>query len=227
MINIITSSTISDKISKVTAKNWKHIGGKFSHTKRLVLIIAVLCIFACLFTGCGNRGLTAEQRTAIVELAGDAEIVDITGEVMNDALREKFPAVRNIFTVGDSYVFLCTPHGYYKEIELVAVIDSLTDTVKGMRIVKHYESETYVRNFTDNWFTNRFMGKGTNGYLLLTKLESEKDNEIVQITGATITTQAVINGVNAAIGLYREYVLKQLSEAVPYKIDGYTPYVNN
>ena len=205
---------------------WKHIGGKNSRIRGL-LVIAVLCLFVFLLAGCGEQGLTSEQRAAIVELTGESEIIDITGEVMNDELRAKFPAVRGVFTVGDNYVFLCTPHGYYKEIELIVVIDSLTDTVKGMRIVKHYESETYVRNFTGNWFTDRFTGKGTNIYLLLTKLEAKQDNEIVQITGATITTQAVINGVNAAIGLYREYVLKQESEAVPYRVDGYIPYIHD
>ena len=55
-------------------------------------------------------------------------------------------------------------------------------------------------------------------YLKLARLEALYKNDVVMITGATVTTEAAINGTNAAFGLYTEYVLGQNAPAVPLAV---------
>lgn len=66
---------------------------------------------------------------------------------------------------------------------------------------------------------DRFKGKSIKEYLQRVVLEANKPNEVIQITAATISTQALINGVNSAIGAYRELVLNETAEPVPLKVE--------
>jgi len=75
-----------------------------------------------------------------------------------------------------------------------------------------------VRDMSNNWFTERFAGKTTDPYLELVHLEAVKDNQIIIITGATVTTEGITNGVNACLGVYQEAVLGQKAAAVPYMV---------
>ena len=51
----------------------------------------------------------------------------------------------------------------------------------------------------------RFAQKNTSTDLRLTKIAARSEEEIVAVTGATITSQAVVDGVNAAFNVFRSY----------------------
>ena len=88
----------------------------------------------------------------------------------------------------------------------------------GMRIISHTETPHYVRDMDSPWFTGRFAGKPTRPYLKLVRLKAREDNEIVAITGATVTAEGVVNGVNAAFGVFNEYIGGAQSDGVPYMV---------
>ncbi|MCL1873439.1 MAG: FMN-binding protein [Clostridiales bacterium] len=168
------------------------------------------------------QGLSRAEKAAVLELSGYpfSAFQDISKEAL-DGREDKFPAARLVLAAGGVYAFICRPEGYYAAIDLVVVIDSSSQIITGVRIVRHRESREYVRDFESGWFAEPFAGKNTANYFRLARLGATWPEEIDIITGATITSQAVLNGVNTALGVYREYVLGLGSEAIPERVDGY------
>jgi electron transport complex protein RnfG len=90
------------------------------------------------------------------------------------------------------------PKGFSDKIEmLVAIRDG---AVAGIKIVKQTETPGLGANAAGKEFGARFVGK--RGQLAVTKSDSTAENEIQAITSATITTRAVVDGVNEALAFY-------------------------
>ena len=138
----------------------------------------------------------------------------------NGEWREKFKAVDRILQAenGD-WAVLTRPIGYNGPISLALVIDHETSATSGLVIVAHNETRHYVRGLEEDWFTSRFAEKQAGKALRVVRLEAHEPSDVVAITGATVTTQAVVNGVNAALSLYAEAVLGKEQAAVPYTVD--------
>jgi len=175
-----------------------------------------------MFAGCGRKdtALSDAEASAITAISGvdPAGFRDISSEVMTKERAAKFPAVAKVFRYDNLYAFIVKPIGYNGPITIALVIDGGNGESVGMRIVGHVETLHYVRDMDSAWFIERFAGKQSREYLSLVRLAAQSDNEIVAITGATVTTEAVLNGVNAAFGVFQEYVLGQAAEAVPYMV---------
>jgi electron transport complex protein RnfG len=190
-----------------------------SHVLLLIFLVSVL-----LFSACGDiQEPTDKELTALNELFNkEYSIKDykiITEEVMTPERQEKFQAVEKVYTTPEGdYAFISKPVAYNGPITLAVGIDKNTGTIIGTQIVEHEETEHYVRDMDSNWFTDRFKGKSVDKYLKTVHLEAKQDNEIVIITGATVSTEGITNGVNACIGVYREYEQKETAKAVPYMV---------
>lgn len=87
--------------------------------------------------------------------------------------------------------------GYGGDIQIVAGI--LNDgTVKGVSILSISETAGLGMKAKDDSFLSQFAGKLVSSFTY-TKDGASEDNEIDAISGATITTNAMTNGVNIAI----------------------------
>ena len=75
---------------------------------------------------------------------------------------------------------------------------------------------------TETYFLDRFKNLSVGKYLNLAELDKENPEDIVQVTGATISSQAVVNGVNAAIGAYNYKInniqMDRVSDVVPQEM---------
>ena len=192
------------------------------HIKKIWLLLLLLAVV--FLAGCGEkRSLTEAELAAFNEIFRQnyeaRDFAVLTKEAIAGERRNKFEAVKKVFTTpsGD-YVFISKPVAHNGPINLAVGIDRETETILGMRIVEHVETEHYVRDMASKWFTERFQGRSTSAYLELVHLEAAKDNEIIIITGATVTTEAIINGVNACMGIFREVALGEVADAVPYMV---------
>jgi len=143
---------------------------------------------------------------------------DISAEVLTKERSAKFPAVAKVHISGDLYAFIVKPIAYNGPVTIALVIDSGSDKSVGMQIVEHMETPHYVRDMDNAWFTRRFSGKSVLEYLRLVRLKARTENEIVAITGATVTSEGIVNGVNAAFGLYKEYKLGETAANVPHMV---------
>lgn len=198
------------------------------HKRGIVCIVLIAVIFGLLaVTGCSSQNsLTKQQRTVLDELLSctltNEQITTV--ELRNDAA-QKYPAVEKMFKVvteeAERYVFVVSPVGYRAPINMMVAIDAEKNDVMGIKVMQHDETPGYAEWLTEAWFIDRFKGKSVDNYLKRAILEAEESNEIIQITGASVTTQAVLNGVNSAMGIYRETVLGEKADPVPLKVEGY------
>ena len=185
-------------------------------------IICLTVIMAIIFSGCGRHSttLTAAEGAAITAVSGVnyRYFEDITQELMTEERRENFRAVTKVYKMDNLYAFIVNPIAYNGPITIALVINSDTDENIGIYIVDHIETPGYVRDMENPWFTGRFANKSARYFLRLSRVRAHSDRDIVAITGATVTTEGVINGVNAAFGVYKEHVLGQPAEPVPYMV---------
>ena len=190
--------------------------------KRIALLIFLLLVagFYLLLGGRHDTSLTEAEGKAITDIcAVDIEkFTDRSAEALTREARARFPAASKVYQSGDLYAFIIKPVGYNGHITLAVVIDGASDRSVGIRIVSHTETPHYVRDMEKDWFIKRFADKPVGEYLNLVRLKAQNERDIVAITGATVTTDGIINGVNAAFGVYREFVLGENIEGVPDKV---------
>ena len=94
-----------------------------------------------------------------------------------------------------------TPNGYGGEIDLMVGI-SPEFKVTGIKVVSNSETAGLGAKCTEESFSGQFAQKSTP--LTVIKNGKPEEGEIVAITGATITSQAVADGVNEAVGAIKE-----------------------
>jgi len=197
----------------------------------LLIVIVAVVVMALIVTGCfsaSSKGMTARQKEALQELLGsDQEIADedIKSVKLPEKVAEKYPAVKKAFviTCGNRkyYAFTSSPLGYRSAIDLFIAIDGEKKEVIGIKVMQHDETPEYADYLTKEWFLKRFKNKSAGTYLNRVVLEESQPNDVIQITGATVSSQAVINGVNAAMGTYREVILGEEAQPVPLEVDGF------
>lgn len=191
--------------------------------KNGILIITVVLLTCILITGCGSGAITEKELGAIKGIIPSINKSDIKTVKLDDNITEKFPAVKKIFEIKNEgkndYAFVVIPVGFRGHINTVVIIDGKQDQIRGIKIVEHEETLIYAGSLTESWFLDRFKDKSIKQYLQRVVLETNEPSEIIQITAATISTQAVINGVNSAIGAYHELALHETAEPVPLKVE--------
>ena len=102
-------------------------------------------------------------------------------------------------TVG--YTLKVVPSGYGGDIELMVGIDSANSQVSGIIVVSNSETAGLGARSTEPEFSDQYKGKPLEELSVL-KNGTPGDTEIKAISGATITSTAVTNGVDAAIEVY-------------------------
>lgn len=95
--------------------------------------------------------------------------------------------------------------GYNDHITVLAEFRLSEDKLKGIKILEHHETPNYGAYAAQEWFLKRFAGKSVAKDLKVVKLAAKEPEEIVCLTGATITTVSIVEGVNKGLAAYRSY----------------------
>lgn len=149
-----------------------------------------------------NEQANAEARKLVLESAQDFEQVK---DVKTD--NSKGVEVSEIYEAKDAsgntvgYTLKVLPSGYGGTIELMVGIDSANGQVSGINVVSNSETAGLGAKATDPEFSDQYKGKPLEELSVL-KNGTPGDTEIKAISGATITSTAVTNGVDAAIEVY-------------------------
>ena len=149
-----------------------------------------------------NEQANAEARKLVLESAQDFEQVK---DVKTD--NSKGVEVSEIYEAKDAsgntvgYTLKVLPSGYGGTIELMVGIDSAKGQVSGINVVSNSETAGLGAKSTDPEFSDQYKGKPLEELSVL-KNGTPGDTEIKAISGATITSTAVTNGVDAAIEVH-------------------------
>lgn len=167
----------------------------------IIFLIAVVVIVVFLFT---SNSSISEEEMAVESFYPNSKDIKLLKEISDDMyISLNFPAVKRAYEIdGKVKAFVSSCVGYNGPIDVLVAIDSENDELLGIQILRHVESPDYAEHIEKEWFLERFRNIVVDKYLNLVVLEKEKPEDIIQVTGATISSQAVVNAVNAAIGAY-------------------------
>lgn len=128
---------------------------------------------------------------------------DYQGKVDVDEVMKALDGSGNLL----GYVITVTDHeGYGGDIQFSMGV-TLDGTLNGISLLKISETAGLGMK-AGTVLVPQFADKKADKFVY-TKTGSTSDNEIDAISGATITTNAVVNGVNAGLGLFNDVLLGQ------------------
>ncbi|NLY43999.1 MAG: RnfABCDGE type electron transport complex subunit G [Clostridiaceae bacterium] len=146
-----------------------------------------------------------EARQEVLPSATEFEEIKVKGLGEGD-----YKTVQNVY-VGKNdgnavgYCVGVAPSGFGGPIEMVVGIDS-EGKVTGVTIVNSSETPGLGSKAAEPKFKGQYKGKSTDSPLKVIKSGTPADNEIVAISGATITSNAVTQGVNSAVKVIKEKI---------------------
>jgi electron transport complex protein RnfG len=108
------------------------------------------------------------------------------------------------------FAFVAVGVGFADKIELVIAVDAKCEKLFGFNVLSSNETPGFGSKMKDNSFRNQFKNAPA-GELSLVKIgdAGKIDNEIVAISGATVTSTAVINIFNKSVISVKEQLLKK------------------
>ena len=166
---------------------------KQDSSAKLVLVLFAISVVTALLLGlvnmvtapaiAANEEKTRNEAMAEVLPADSYEQVEYTG---GD------PLVTAVYQAGDAgYVVQVAPSGFGGNLDIMVGVGA-DGTCTGVSIISHAETSGLGANATKEDFRAQFVGKAN---VAVTK----DGGDIAALTGATITSRAVCDGVNAAI----------------------------
>lgn len=140
-----------------------------------------------------------EALAATLPGATDFKTLDIQeGSAGN--IKEIYEGSSNGNVVG--YNFTVTPKGYGGLINLIVGISS-DGRIMDMKILNHNETPGLGAKAVEEPFAGQFKER-TAETLAVTKTPPDADNQILAISGATITSSAVVRGINEAVDYWKK-----------------------
>ncbi|MDD4834077.1 MAG: molybdopterin-dependent oxidoreductase [Lutispora sp.] len=149
----------------------------------------------------------------ILPQAGKIKVID--GALGNPVIKENFPAIEKVYSIDNKpSAFIASSTGYEGIIKMLIVINNEEEKIAGVRILIQGDTPLYAGPIEEEWFTDRFKGLGLLEYLNRVVLDPQKPTDIVQVTGASLTSQVVINNVNSALGAWNYLVANETKDPV-------------
>lgn len=146
-----------------------------------------------------------------VNLKEDTELIEQAANVNMASLDSSFATakideVNQAYDGNDNligYIVKVSNRGYSGKITMVLGY-SVEGEVQGLEIIEINDTAGLGDRVTEADFRNQFVNKTADKFVT-SKTGATADNEINAITGATMSTNGVVDGVNAAISFLNEY----------------------
>ena len=176
---------------------------------KLGVTLFAICAVAALVLGVTNnitapvieeRNIQASNEARKIVLSEADEFKELDG-MNSDIVLEVYEGIKDGQVIG--YTIKTSSKGYGGAIELMVGI-SKDGKITGVEIGNHSETPGLGSKATEPIFKNQYVDKDVSNSLLVVKGSTNNDNEISAISGATITSNGVTNGVNAAMKIYNE-----------------------
>ncbi|WP_291582482.1 RnfABCDGE type electron transport complex subunit G [Clostridium sp. UBA6640] len=144
-----------------------------------------------------------EKNAAMREILPDAE--DFEEFKFDNAETPEILAVQSGVKSGENvgYCLNVSTKGYGGDINMMVGISS-DGTIKGIKILSHGETPGLGAKAAEPEFMDKFKDKKAETELNVVKGASSGDDQISALSGATITSKAVADGVNIATKVFNE-----------------------
>lgn len=168
----------------------------------VLLVISLVVALLLAFTNTITKDKIAENTLKEQNEAKQQVMPKASGfvdfEYSSGSVKAVYQAVSGEQMVG--WCVSVAPSGYGGAIDMMVGINP-DMSVSGIKVVSNSETAGLGAKCTDEDFSGQFAGK--TAPLSVIKNGNAADNEIVAITGATVTSKAVTQGVNDAIEAVR------------------------
>jgi len=181
-----------------------------------LLIITTLAAFCLSLTNLGTAGPIKEQkinaanaaRKAVLPEAETFDAIEIDSEYSGEGTSVRISEIYTGKTDNDlvGYIFRILSKGYGGDIEIIAAINT-EGKIEAVEIGEHSETPGLGAKADEESFKDQYRGKSVEKPLVVVKGKASGSEQIEALSGATITTKAVTEAVNAAVKYYNS-VLK-------------------
>jgi electron transport complex protein RnfG len=131
------------------------------------------------------------------EPAGEVEVKSPRGKILGSAVYRA--AGGDGVTVG--WAFIAVGSGFADKIELVVAVDAAVGTIMGFDCLASNETPGFGDRIKHSFFRDQFEGAPAKSLSLVKAGDAATiDAEIVAITGATVSSEAVVGIINNYIG---------------------------
>lgn len=186
-----------------------------NETLKLGLILFIITAVAASVLALSNS-VTSERIAEADRLANERakmEVLDIAEEfntLDGGRLKEIVGSDSNIVEINEGYkgsdlvgyTFNIKVNGYGGEITFMIGI-SKEGKITGLKVLNHGETPGLGANSTKPWFSDSFKNKTVASEITAAK-SPQGESEVQALTSATVTTTAIVDGVNTVRQLYNE-----------------------
>lgn len=183
---------------------------------KLAGTLLIICIVAAASLGYTNYGtydkIIEQQQIANDEakktVLPDAETFEELDESTFSTIQSKYNYVEEIDVAkaGENiigYAVKVAPNGYGGTIDVVVGV-SPDGSIQGIKVGTNSETPGLGKKSENQEFQDQFRGKTWDSAINVIKSGTPKDNEIVALSGSTVTSKAVTDGVNQALEAVKE-----------------------
>lgn len=175
---------------------------------RLGVILLIITAIAATLLGFVNQVTSPVIDAQIIEannlarksILTQADSFELINDDFGEGVEEVYKALKGSEIVG--YTIKTKPKGYGGAIEVTTGI-TVEGTISGVSIGTMNETPGLGAKAKDESFISQYADKLVNDNITVIKNGEPEDNEIIAISGATITSLAVTSGINKSIEIYK------------------------
>ncbi len=179
---------------------------KSNYLKDAWLVIALCLVFGAALAGVQGALQPRVEANKLADTLGQIPAL-VPGAVSGEA--ETVGGMRTFRALDASQnevgrVLAASGQGFADRIELLVALNRAGDTITGLYIVDQKETPGLGDFITKEKWRAQFAGKPATKRLSVTKTGAQRPEQVDGVTGATISSEAVVTIVNAAIAGWRQ-----------------------
>ena len=154
-----------------------------------------------------------KRNNLMKELITDANSFKVALEAVEIPARKGKPAKTDIYKAVDEqgsivgFAFIAVGSGFADKIKLVIAVDGRCEKFFGFKVLASNETPGFGDKIKKDYLGNQFKGAPAGELELVKTGDDERiDSEIVAISGATVSSEAVVEIFNAYIEKIREHL---------------------
>jgi electron transport complex protein RnfG len=166
-----------------------------------ITVGAILAGFFQLVSAKIEANRLAEERRAIFAVLEGAEGYDAISKAVED-VTEPVRIFRGLDGQGNTvgFAFIAEGPGFQGKIRMMVGLNRARERLSGLRVVEQIETPGLGDKIAKEKFESQFKGLGLKPKIEYVKnRKPEKENQIQAITGATISSRAVVNTINKRV----------------------------